>query len=122
HRSLNAQLNTTEHRHRLARKICFGHRGELRQAYQQGMEDQLGALGLVLNAVVLWNTTYLNAAIGQLRTQDYPVADADADAARLSPLIDTHLNVHGSYTFFLPQLDGLRPLRDPTVPNTDANG
>lgn len=44
HRSLNAQLNTTESRHRLARKICFGHRGELRQAYQQGIEDQLGAL------------------------------------------------------------------------------
>jgi len=117
HRSLNAQLNTTEHRHRLARKICFGHRGELRQAYQQGMEDQLGALGLVLNAVVLWNSTYLNAAIEQLRTQGYPVADADA--ARLSPLIDTHLNVHGSYTFFFPQLDGLRPLRDPT--NTKAD-
>ncbi|MDR7304442.1 TnpA family transposase [Haloactinomyces albus] len=39
-----------------ARTLCFGHRGELRQSYQEGMEDQLGALGLVLNAVVLWNT------------------------------------------------------------------
>lgn len=67
HRSLNAQLNTTEHRHRLARKLCFGYRGELRQAYQRRIEDQLGALGLVLNAVVLWNTTYLNAAVEQLR-------------------------------------------------------
>ncbi|WP_441007492.1 transposase [Saccharopolyspora montiporae] len=109
--SLNAQLNTTESRHRLARKLCFGHRGELRQSYQEGMEDQLGALGLVLNAVVLWNTTYLGAAVEQLRAQGYPVADADA--ARLSPLIDTHLNVHGAYTFFLPQLAGLRPLREP---------
>lgn len=112
-RSLNAQLNTTEHRHRLARKLCFGCRGELRQPYQQGMEDQLGALGLVLNAVVLWNSTYLNAAVEQLRAQGYPVADADA--ARLSPLIDTHLNVHGTYTFFFPQLSGLRPLRDPAA-------
>lgn len=51
-RSLNAQLNTTESRHRLARKLCFGWRGELRQAYQEGMEDQLGTLGLVLNAEV----------------------------------------------------------------------
>lgn len=76
------------------------------------MEDQRGALGLVLNAVVLWNSTYLNAAVDQLRAQNYPVADADA--ARLSPLIDAHLNVHGTYTFFLPQLDGLRPLRDLT--------
>ena len=110
-RSLNAQLNTTESRHRLARKLCFGHRGELRQSYQEGMEDQLGALGLVLNAVVLWNTTYLNAAVEQLRAQGYPVSEADA--ARLSPLIDTHLNVHGAYTFHQPQSAGLRPLRDP---------
>ena len=110
-RSLNAQLNTTESRHRLARKICFGSRGELRQAYQEGMEDQLGALGLVLNAVVLWNTTYLDAAVGHLRAQGYPVDDADA--ARLSPLGDAHLNVHGAYTFHRPPSAGLRPLRDP---------
>ncbi len=25
------------------------------------MEDQLGALGLVLNCIVLWNTRYMNA-------------------------------------------------------------
>ncbi len=110
-RSLNAQLNITESRHRLARKICFGWRGELRQAYQQGMEDQLGALGLVLDAVVLWNSTYLNAAVEQLRAQGYPVNDTDA--ARLSPLIDSHLNVHGAYTVHQPQSAGLRPLRDP---------
>lgn len=114
-RSLNAQLNTTESRHRLARKLCFGYRGELRQSYQEGMEDQLGALGLVLNAVVLWNTTYLNAAIDELREQGYPVLDEDA--ARLSPLGDTHLNVHGTYSFQPPQTVHLRPLRDPTFPN-----
>lgn len=119
-RSLNAQLNTTESRHRLARKLCFGRRGELRQAYQEGMEDQLGALGLVLNAVVLWNTTYLGAAVEQLRAQGYPVSDADA--ARLSPLIDTHLNVHGAYTFHQPQSAGLRPLREPQAGSDGDEG
>ena len=77
-RALNAQLNVTESRHRLARKLFFGQRGELRQPYQEGQEDQLGALGLVLNAVVLWNTTYLHAALDQLRASGYPVTDADA--------------------------------------------
>lgn len=111
-RGINAQQNTTESRHRLARKIFYGQRGELRQSYQEGMEDQLGVLGLVLNAVVLWNSTYLNAALQSLRAQGFPVTDADA--ARLSPLIDTHLNIHGTYTFYRPQLAGqLRPLRDP---------
>ena len=49
-----------------------------------------------------------------LQEQGYPVADEDA--ARLSPLIDAHLNVHGRYTFTQPTDDGLRPLRDLTEP------
>ena len=56
------QLNITEARHRVARRIFFGWRGELRQDYREGMEDQLGALGLALNAVVLWNSLYLDRA------------------------------------------------------------
>jgi hypothetical protein len=43
---IGAQLHVTEARHRLARKIFFGQRGELRQHYREGMEDRLGALGL----------------------------------------------------------------------------
>jgi len=54
-----------------------------------GMEDQLGALGLVLNAVVLWNTVYMNAALDRLRAQGYPVIDEDV--ARLSPFVRHHL-------------------------------
>ena len=76
------------------------------------MEDQLGALGLVLNCVVLWNTFYINAALEQLRAQGVPVLDEDV--ARLSPFVRHHLNVHGKYSFLLPELlDGLRPLGDP---------
>ena len=47
--------------------------------------------------MVLWNTRYIDAALQALREQGYPVADEDA--ARLSPLIDAHINVHGRYTF-----------------------
>ncbi len=53
-RRTSRQLTISEGRHQLGRKICHGHRGQLRQAYRKGQEDQLGALGLVLNAVVLW--------------------------------------------------------------------
>ena len=52
-RQIHTRLNTQESRHALARRIFHGRRGELRQAYREGQEDQLGALGLVLNAVVL---------------------------------------------------------------------
>jgi Tn3 transposase DDE domain len=76
------------------------------------MEDQLGALGLVLNCVVLWTTFYVNAALDRLRAQSYPVQDTDV--ARLSPFTHRHVNVHGNYSFLLPDLPGgLRELRDP---------
>jgi len=52
-RRMNRQLTVQESRHRLGRKICHGHRGQIRQAYREGQEDQLAALGLVLHAVVL---------------------------------------------------------------------
>jgi len=43
----------------------------------------------VLNAVVLWNTRYIDAAVAALQSAGYPVSDEDA--ARLSPLGDKHI-------------------------------
>ena len=111
------QLNKGEGRHALARVLFHGQRGELRQRYREGQEDQLGALGLVLNAVVLWNTRYMSQALDHLRAAGLPVEPADV--ARLWPLGHRHINVHGRYTFTLadPLARGqLRPLRDPADP------
>ena len=44
------RLNRGEGPPHLARKCFFGQRGELLQRYREGQEDQLGALGLVVNA------------------------------------------------------------------------
>ncbi len=62
-RRIPTQLHRGESRHAVARAIFHGQRGELRQRYREGKEDQLGALGLVVNAVVLWNTRYLDAGV-----------------------------------------------------------
>jgi hypothetical protein len=110
-------LTVNEGRHQLARRIFHGSRGELRQRYREGQEDQLGALGLVLNAVVLWNTVYMNAALEQLRAQGYEVQGDDV--TRLSPLAFKHVNFLGRYAFTLPPAGPLRPLRDPTEPDDD---
>jgi len=114
-RTVTRQQNIVESRHALARKILHGNRGEISQAYRAGQEDQLGALGLVLNAIVLWNTRYIDLAVNLLRAQGYPVRDEDA--ARLSPLGYAHINMLGRYSFPKPG-DGsqLRPLRDPDEP------
>lgn len=43
--------------------------------YREGQEDQLGALGLVLNMIVLWNTIYMEAALNQLRRDGYLIQE-----------------------------------------------
>jgi TnpA family transposase len=111
-RQIKGMRNLNEGRHDLARHVFHGRRGELHRAYHEGMEDQLGALGLVLNCITLWNTLYLDLALAGLRAQGYPVLDADV--ARLSPYVRHHIRVHGHYTFTLPDLGGrtYRPLRN----------
>jgi hypothetical protein len=99
-------LNTQESRHALARRIFHGRRGELRQAYREGQEDQLGAIGLVLNTVGLWNTRYLDRALTNM-------TDAGIDSADLiwlSPLGSEHINIVGRYHFQTATVSRLRPL------------
>ena len=117
-REIKAIRNLQEGRHDLARTAFHGRKGELRHGYRDGMEDQLGALGLVLNCITLWNTIYLDHAISELRSAGYPVLDADLE--RLSPYMRRHINFHGHYFFDRPKLHGARrALRDPDAPDDD---
>ncbi|HGU2300112.1 TPA: Tn3 family transposase, partial [Escherichia coli] len=100
-RRILTQLNRGEGRHAVARAICYGQRGEIRKRYREGQEDQLGALGLVTNAVVLWNTLYMQEALSHLRSAgEIP---EDEHISRLSPLMYGHINMLGHYTFTLPE-------------------
>lgn len=78
-RHILVQLNRQEARHRLARRLFHGHRGQLRQGYREGQEDQLGALGLVLNILVLWTTRYLEAALERLDRSGHTVEAKDVE-------------------------------------------
>src|ERR1700682_4067855 len=84
-------------------------RAELRQRYREGQEDQLGALGLVVNMIVLWNTIYMEAVLEQFRREGYPVNEEDK--ARLSPLIHEHINTQGRQTGPLPHISQKSALR-----------
>ncbi len=113
-RRILTQLNRGEERWGVARTICFARRGEIRQRYREGQEDQLSALGLVLNASVLWQTLYMDQAVETLRNQGRVITSEDI--ARLSPLVHSNLNVLGSYSFDLsPEVEkgkfrDLRPI------------
>ena len=102
-------------------KSVHGKRGELRQRYREGQEDQLGALGLAVNIIVLWNTIYMDAALDQLRAAGFDVCTEDV--VRLSPLGFDHINMLGRYAFILPDLVArgeLRPLRNPAIVDDES--
>jgi hypothetical protein len=103
-RQMNRQLTAQESRHKLARDVvCHGKHGTIHQAYRGGMEDQLGALSQVLNAVV-----------AQLKAGGHEIREEDI--ARLSPLKHRNLNLLGRYSFTASAPGALRPLRDADAP------
>jgi hypothetical protein len=79
--------------------IFHGNRGELRQPYREGQEDQLAALGFALNVLVLWNTQYMDDAVGHLSSSR---EINDEHLARLSPLQHEHILMLGKFPFTLP--------------------
>lgn len=78
------------------------------------MEDQLAALGFLVNVCVLWNTVYTTRALEASRAEGKRIATADI--ARLNPLGHEHLRFLGRYNFTLPEdirAGRLRSLRTP---------
>lgn len=101
--------------------LFHGQRGELRQRYREGQEDQLGALGLVLNTIILWNTRYLDAALTRMRSEGATVNDTDV--AHLSPLSNAHIHMQGRYHFTMQEAarhGQLRPLHSVDTTELDA--
>ena len=94
-RPIIGQLNRGEGRHDLCRDVFHGNKGELRQPYREGQEEQLGALGLVVNCIVLYNTLYTQRIIEQLRADGQHIGDQDI--RRLSPLTSEHITLVGRY-------------------------
>jgi hypothetical protein len=74
----------------------------------------LGALGLVVNIIVLWNTLYIAAALRHLAAEGFPIQPEEVP--RLSPLLFDLINLLGRFAFAVPesvQRGELRPLRNP---------
>ncbi len=110
-RRILVQLNRQESRHALARALFHGRRGQLYQAYRTGQESQLGALGLVVKIVCLFNSTYIDRAVSELADRGRLLADEDL--ARISLLARGHIQLQGRYVFSLPrevERGELRPL------------
>jgi TnpA family transposase len=111
-RRVNRQLNKGEAVQALRCFLVVARQGELRQRYHEGLENQASCLTLVTNAIVVWNTVYLQAALDYIEQQGYEVTEEDR--ARLSPARFEHINPHGKIIFDIEKiqsLKGLHPLQ-----------
>lgn len=98
----------------LERIGSFHRTGRIRDHGLQAQGHRASALNSVANAIVLWNTTYLEAAVRHLDRQSRPVPPDLLQ--HLSPLGWQHINLTGDYLWSGPGAsDGkLRPLRQAT--------
>lgn len=109
-RRIQKGLNKGEAMNGLARAIFFGKRGELRERDLQAQLQRASALNILINAISVWNTTYLHEAVKYLNTQN----SIDENLLKhITPLRWEHINFLGEYRFNtkLDMEDGsLRPL------------
>jgi TnpA family transposase len=113
-RRINRQLNKGEALHALRRFLFFAHAGQVRRRQHEEQTNQALCLNLLTNAVVAWNTVYLQAALDDLEPEGH---FGDVDRGHLSPAIYGHVNPYGRYRFDvdLARQTGLRPLRRPAA-------
>ena len=115
-RAILGQINRGEGRHELARRVCHGNKCELAQPYQRGQEEQIGALGLVVNCIVLYNTIYTQRALDQLTAAGHEIQREHI--RRLSPLGHEHITLTRRYHITLTEpirRGEYRPLKTPDL-------
>jgi TnpA family transposase len=100
-RSILTQLNKGESRNSLTAAINYGRKGEIYQSHREGQEEQMGILGLVVNAIVHWNTKYIGIALDTLKKNGMDINDEDI--IHLSPICWQHINIVGRYSFIVTE-------------------
>jgi hypothetical protein len=96
----------------LRRAVFFIRLGEIRDRSYENQRHRASGLNLVVSAIVLWNTTYLQRAVDHLKRQRHQ--PAPGDLAHLSLLGWEHINLTGDYHWEMPSTlgpDQFRPLR-----------
>ena len=78
---VTAGLNKGELKNSLAKAVCFNRLGELRDRSFEAQRHRASGLNLLVDAIILWNTVYLERAIGALRQQGRQVDESFSRAA-----------------------------------------
>jgi TnpA family transposase len=94
-RRVQIGLNKGEVKNSLARAVLLNRLGEIRDRSFENQRYRASGLNLVVSAIVLWNTTYLERAVQALRDSGKDVNDGLLP--HLSPLGWEHINLTGDY-------------------------
>lgn len=111
-RRILVQLNKGEEVHGLREFLFFDNKGQIRKQQPDDLVNLAGCLNLVSNAVIVWNTVYMQAAIEELKERGHSINEADF--VHLSPVRFKHINRYGKFRFDVGDdlaPSGLRPLR-----------
>ena len=109
-RRIGRQLNKGEALHAFRRFMVFGNLARLGPKDTEALANQAACLNLVTNAVILWNTVYMQRVV-DARHQERQRALPE-DLQRLSPARYAYINPYGTYGFdSLPPAGMFRPLR-----------
>ncbi|MFB7609931.1 Tn3 family transposase [Streptomyces gardneri] len=120
-RGIETQSRLHQARHKLAKRICHGIDGPYPE-YQPGLENNLGPLGLVLNAVTLFNTIWIHKIVEKMRAQGRDIPDSEA--RQLDLLRFDHINMRGRFHFEL-RAEGIairEPDPEPALGEAVADG
>ena len=115
-RRVQVGLNKGEAKNSLSRAVFFNRLGELRDRSFENQRYRASGLNLVVAAIVLWNTVYLERAVQALK--EHGVTVDDSLLTHLSPLGWEHINLTGDYVWKASKLQpgkfrALRPFHNP---------
>ena len=113
-RRVQIGLNKGEAKNALARAVFLNRLGEIRDRSFENQRYRASGLNLVVAAIILWNTVYLERAIQSLRDSGQNIDEQLLP--HISPLGWEHINLTGDYIWQqnkLVEQGEFRPLRMP---------
>jgi TnpA family transposase len=119
-RRVNAGLNKGEARNSLSRAVFLNRLGEIRDRSFENQRYRASGLNLIVTAITLWNTVYMERAMAALRADR---SIEDNLVAHLSPLSWEHIHLTGDYVWHANKRVAkgrFRPLRRSNTPSLEA--
>jgi TnpA family transposase len=96
-RRVHVGLNKGEAKNALAKAVFFNRLGEMRDRSFENQRYRASGLNLVVAAIILWNTVYLERAIRCLKERG--LSSDENLLQHLSPLGWKHINLTGDYVW-----------------------